>query len=233
MSQAFKLYRLQQLDSQIDRNRLRLDEIRLALADDHELRLAQAGVAAAEQTLQNQRKALHKAEDQVKDQRIKIEQTEAALYGGKVRNPKELQDLQNEAAALKRYLSVLEDRELEIMLAEEEANSAFQEAQAALEQTEARQAQRDKLLEEEKSHLLRDLPNLEDERQATAGSIPATELSMYEALRKTRRGLAVTLVQNKACSSCGTTLNATLLDAALTSGQINRCDGCGRILYVG
>lgn len=233
MSQAFKLYRLQQLDSQIDRSRVRLEEIRLALADDQELRQAQAIVDDAGQTLQTQQKALRKAEDNVKDQRIKIEQTEAALYGGKVRSPKELQDLQNEAAALNRYLSVLEDRQLEAMMAEEEYSNSLQEAQRALAATQDRSAERNKALEEEKSHLLRDLPNLEDERQAAASSIPAPELGMYESLRKSRRGIAVTLVKNKACSSCGTTLNATLLDAALTSGQINRCDGCGRILYVG
>jgi uncharacterized pyridoxal phosphate-containing UPF0001 family protein len=38
---------------------------------------------------------LKQTEADVEKQRIKIEQTESSLYGGRVQNPKELQDLQN------------------------------------------------------------------------------------------------------------------------------------------
>jgi len=233
MSQVFKLYRLQQLDSQLDRVRSRLDEIDRALGEAQELHQAEAQSEQTSKSLQAARKALQKAEDTVKDQRIKIETTEAALYGGKVRNPKELQDLQNEAAALKRYLGVLEDRQLEAMMNEEEAASIDRSARIALELTQARYTARLQALKDEQSRLLKEIPNLEEERLAAASSIPPNEITLYESLRKQRRGLAVSVVKNKACSSCGTTLNAALLDAALTSAQIARCDGCGRILYVG
>lgn len=233
MSQVFKLYRLQQLDSQLDRAHLRLDEIQTALSDSHELDQVEAQAEQADKTLQAARKALHKAEENVKDQRIKIETTEAALYGGKVRNPKELQDLQNEVAALKRYLVVLEDRQLEAMLAEEEQAGSANSVHVSLELTQARHAARMHELNAEQSRLNKEIPNVKEERLAAASSIPTDEITLYEALRKQRRGLAVSLVKNKACSACGTTLNAALLDAALNSAQLARCDGCGRILYVG
>jgi uncharacterized protein len=233
MSQPFTLYRLQQLDSQLDRTHLRLAEIQVALNEAQELRQAEETARQAEAALQAARKVLHKADEVVKDQRIKIATTEAALYGGKVRNPKELQDLQNESAALKRYLNILEDRELETMLAEEEATAVNQDAKIALELAQAKHAAHQNDLRAEQSRLMKEIPRLEEERQATAGSVPSNEMVLYETLRKQRRGLAVSLVKNKACTSCGTTLNAILLDAALTSGQLTRCDGCGRILYVG
>jgi uncharacterized protein len=233
MSQPFTLYRLQQLDSQLDRTHVRLAEIQMALNEAEELRQAEGVFKQTEAALQAARKVLHKSEETVKEQRIKIETTEAALYGGKVRNPKELQDLQNDSAALKRYLIVLEDRELEAMLAEEEATATNLEAKIALELAEAKHAAHLNDLREEQSRLMKEVPRLGEERQATASSVPADEMALYETLRKQRRGLAVTLVKNKACTSCGTTLNAILLDAALTSGQLTRCDGCGRILYVG
>jgi hypothetical protein len=233
MSQAFKLYRLQQLDSRIDRLQARLAEIRIALEDAEELQQAETVERQAEQSLQTAIKAVRKAEAAVKDQRIKIETTEAALYGGKVRNPKELQDLQNEAAALKRYLSVLEDRELEAMLNEEAQTAEKQQASIALELAQARHLAYQEALQNEQHQLIKELPDLEEERKAAASSIPPAEINLYEALRKSRRGLAVTLVKDKACQSCGSTLSATLLDATLTSGQITRCDGCGRILYLG
>jgi hypothetical protein len=233
MNQSFKLYRLQQLDSQLDRLGNRLQEINAALNDHEHIRLVEAARRQAGQELEAARKTLRKAEDAVKDQRIKIETTEAALYGGKVRNPKELQDLQNEAAALKRYLAVLEDRQLEAMMVEEDTAKADFEAQVALELAQAKEKARLLDLAEEQSRLLEEVPHLQEERQAAVASISPAEMNLYESLRKTRRGLAVAMVKEKACSACGTTLNAALLDAVRTSGQVNRCDGCGRILYIG
>ena len=233
MAQSFKLYRLQQLDSHLDRTRARLDEVHQGLNDAHELHQAENQYKLAEVELQTIRKSLQKAEQAVKDQRIKIEMTEAALYGGKVRNPKELQDLQNESAALKRYLVILEDRQLEAMLSEEETQTNSLKVKAALELAQAKQAARQKELFNEQDHLQKDIPRLEEERQVVASTIPADEIGLYDALRRQRRGVAVSLVQNKACNSCGTTLSAKLLDATLTSGQLTRCDGCGRILYIG
>ena len=233
MAQPFKLYRLQQFDSQLDRTRARLEEVRKALEDAQELHQAESQDKQAELELQSMRKALQKAEQSVKDQRIKIEMTEAALYGGKVRNPKELQDLQNESAALKRYLGVLEDRQLEAMLNEEEAQNISLKVKAALALVQAKHAAHQKDLLGEQDRLLKEIPHLEEERQAVASTIPTDEIALYDVLRRQRRGVAVSLVQNKACNSCGTTLNAALLDATLTSGQLTRCDSCGRILYIG
>ena len=121
MSQPFKLFRLQQLDSQLDQGRGRLREIEATLNDSAALNQAQERASQAEAGLVTAQKTLNRAEENVQAQQIKIEQTEAALYGGKVRNPKELQDLQNESAALKRFLDTLEERQLEALIAVEEA----------------------------------------------------------------------------------------------------------------
>jgi hypothetical protein len=233
MSQSFRLYRLQQLDSQLDRNRSRLEEIKLELADDSKTRTAQTNTDQAETELQASRKTVKRAEDAVGSQRIKIEQTEASLYGGKVNNPKELQDLQNEAASLKRYLSVLEDRELEAMLAEEAAAVVFFDMQEALKAIQMEQDRKYNQLLEEQDRILKEFPRLEEERKAAAASIPPEELSLYEQIRRQRRGIGIALVKEKACSACGTTLSATLLDAARISPKLQRCETCGRILYVG
>jgi hypothetical protein len=233
MSRPFQLFRLQQIDSQIDWVHARLKEVETALNDDAELRQAIDNAAQAEKKLQEVHKSLRRAEDEVTQQRIKIEQTEAALYGGKVRNPKELQDLQNEAAALKRYLSVLEDRQLEAMLAEEESAAAHGIASAGLQAMQTRSSEQSAALILERDKLNKDLARFQDERQAAVTSIAPDDLSLYEQLRQKRHGIAVAKVANKACSACGSTLNAALLHAAYSPSQVNRCDACGRILYVG
>ncbi len=117
---------MQQIDARIDKIRSRLEEIETALSDNKVVRRAEAKTARTLKALEETRKTLKHAEQEVQAQRVKIEQNQAVLYGGKVRNPKELQDLQNEAEALKRYLSVLEDRQLEAMLQVDEAEGQHQ-----------------------------------------------------------------------------------------------------------
>jgi len=233
MSSPFKLYRLQQTDNQIDRCDTRVAEIERALKDDEALKRGARTVQNTEQELNNFRKDLRRAEDNVNGQRVKIEQTEATLYSGKVKNPKELQDLQNEAAALKRYLGVLEERQLEAMYAEEEAASQYDNAVHKLGKEQSRYNQMQSDLSNEKVKLENELERLQGERTATTGSIPEDDLILYQELRVQRRGIAVAKVSNKACSACGSLLSATTLHSARSPNQITRCDTCGRILYFG
>jgi predicted nucleic acid-binding Zn-ribbon protein len=233
MSQIFKLFRLQQIDSQLDSLRARMQEIERLLSQDESLRRAQAERDSAAGQAQEARKALRRAEENVSAQRIKIEQTEATLYGGKVRNPKELQDMQNETASLKKYLAVLEDRQLEGMLAVEEAEAAETSAGERLEGVRHKLARQHATLLEEQARLKSEAERAEIERQVTVAEIPAGELQLYDQLRKQRRGVAVAKIANKACAACGTTLSAALLHTARVSPEITRCDTCGRILYSG
>ena len=233
MSSPFKLYRLQQTDNHIDSRTTRVSEIETALKDDPALNQRIRTVQSTENKMKELRKDLHIAEDNVSGQRLKIEQSEATLYSGKVKNPKELQDLQDEAAALKRYLIVLEDRLLEAMLAEEEAASQYDNAVHDLKKEQSRYNQIQSDLSNEKIKLENELVRLEGERTATTGSIPEDDLILYQQLRVQRRGIAVAKVSNKACSACGSLLSATLLHSARSPNQITRCDTCGRILYFG
>jgi predicted nucleic acid-binding Zn-ribbon protein len=233
MSRPFKLYRLQQIDSQLDRMVKRLQEIEAALNEDEALRMAMQQVKKAGVELDSARELLLQAETETRQQRLKIEQSESSLYGGKVRNPKELQDLGKEVSALKRYLSVLEDRQLEAMLIEEEAAELKESADQELEKERARFAQQSKELLEEKERLLKDMNLSREERQAAMSSIPENDMELYMQIRQKRHGIAVAKVTDNACSACGSTLNAVLLHAVRSPLEINRCDTCGRILYIG
>lgn len=233
MSQPFKLFRLQQIDSHIDHGLSRLRGIEAALSDKAALNEARQRYAEAEANLTEARKTLQRAEENVDAQRIKIEQTEAALYGGKVRNPKELQDLQNESAALKRYLETLEERQLEALFAVEDLEAVFKQRATALSLVAADAEALDRTLNTEQRSLKQELRRLESERQATASTITPEDLGLYEKLRQLRRGVAVAKVNLNTCSACGSVLNPALLQAARSPNQLSRCDSCGRILYSG
>jgi predicted nucleic acid-binding Zn-ribbon protein len=231
MSASFGLYRLQQVDRQIDRSRARLDAIRKTLENDLELKTALTRFHDAQAANHRATSDLKNAEAEVEAQRIKIEQTEASLYSGHVKNPKELQDLQKEVASLKKHLSTLEERELEAMAAAEDAGAEFQKVQAEFEVIQARLGNEHKNLIDEQAKLLNQLETFVREREAALAPIPMELLAAYEDLRKQKRGVAVSEVEDDACASCGTTLNASIQQNARSQKQLIHCPSCGRILF--
>lgn len=233
MSNSSILYRLQLIDTNLDQATSRLSEIDLILNDSTLIEEANARVTASESALMVGQKKLREIENQVTDQKYKIEQNESALYGGRIRNPKELQDLQHESMALKRYLGTLEDRQLEAMLEVEELEQNQAQAISDVNILRGRFEEEHAHLRAEKTSLTQQVEKLAIERQAALGSIATEDLTLYEQLRKTRMGVAVTRVVDQSCSACGSMLTPGLAQAARSINQLVRCTSCSRILYAG
>ncbi|HLO18764.1 MAG TPA: C4-type zinc ribbon domain-containing protein [Anaerolineales bacterium] len=225
------LYRLQQVDSQIDQIQARLKTIQQTLENDLELRSANERFAATENKQKDAERALKLSETEVEKQRIKIEQTEASLYGGQVHNPKELQDLQKDVASLKRHLETLEEHELEAMLMIEDTEKDLQAARINLERVQSNLKEQNRDLMKESETLHKDLERLHSERQAVVTDIANQALSVYEQLRKQKRGIAITTIADNSCEACGTTLTASQQQNARSTSQLFHCPTCGRILY--
>jgi uncharacterized protein len=231
MSHILGLYRLQQTDSRIDQANTRLEAIRAVLENNSAIQSAQKGLQKAQETLREAEKSLRDCEADCEAQQIKLEQVEASLYGGKVQNPKELQDLQNDLASLKRYLATLEDRQLEAMLTIEEAREAHQLAEQKLRDTESQVISQNSSLMGERDTLLNSLENLKAERSASHDSIPSNLITKYDELRLKRRGLAVTTISDNACDACGAGLTPAQAQAVRLTAQLVECPSCGRFLF--
>ena len=231
MSAALGLYRLQQVDSQIDVIQARQQWIRDTLQNDVSLRTATQTVAAADNTYKDTSRSLKQTETEVEKQRIKIEQTESSLYGGRVQNPKELQDLQKDIASLKKHLETLEERELEAMVIAETAEKELQAAKSELDRTQANVNEQNRDLNKENEALEKDVGRLEHERQAILSDLEASAVITYDQIRKQRRGIAVATINDSACAACGTTLTLSLQQSARSATQLFTCPTCGRILY--
>lgn len=231
MSAALGLYRLQQVDSQIDQIQARLKTIQQTLENDVALRAANEHFATAETKHRDAERALKLSESEVEKQRIKIEQTEASLYGGRVQNPKELQDLQKDVASLKRHLETLEERELEAMIVMESTEKDLLTAKIELEHVLANLKEQNRDLADEAETLRKDLERLNSERQAVVTDIANQALGTYEQLRKQKRGLAITTIADNSCEACGTTLTPSQRQNARSTSQLFHCPTCGRILF--
>lgn len=233
MARATNLYRLQEVDLALHQTESRLEEIEAILRDSEALRSSERNVEEAQSELVSARSSVGSAEQAVAAQRDKMEKTEQALYGGSVQNPKELQELQMEAASLKRHMANLEDRLLEGMLALEEAEDAYDLAKRDFELVEAQVGAQNKQLADEREALLGKLERLSVEREAALANVSPEDLELYQRLRKSLGPRVVAEVDEGVCAACGMTLPASQRQTIRTGSDLVRCSQCGRVLYAG
>lgn len=229
MSRAARLYRLQQLDMDEEQGRSRLAEIAAALGETIALR--QAREAALRATDRTRQWAVRQRDLELEVQGIKNEivVSERRLYGGGIRNPKELKDLQAKIASLKRLLEKKEESLLEAMIAREEAETAQEQAQARLEETEATWTSAQAALEAERERLVARLVEVARDRESLLPAIPAEDWDVYQVLRRTKGGVAVALMRAGACTACGMEVPPGRLERGREAGLLF-CGNCERIL---
>jgi uncharacterized protein len=229
MSLVLHTYRLQQIDTRLDQIDARLNAIQAILENNEEIRALRKKMEQDEASLQNAARHLRESEHNTQQQRIKIEQTESSLYSGAVKNPKELQDLQKDLESLKRHLATLEERELEAMLANDDATQAHSASQNALNAALAHSAQENAQLNGERVSLLQERDTLQAQRTAVLGNLDSATQTLYETIRTKRRGLAVASMEDGTCVACGATITLAMQQSARQN--IVHCPTCGRILY--
>jgi len=233
MNTTFNLFQLQKIDTESARIQNRLNEINRLFQDDSGIKSAVITFEAAKKKLHEDQVNLKSLEELIRAKRNKVEQSESSLYEGKIKNPKELQDLQKEIAAIKSSISTMEEEELELMLrieAEEEAceseNKKVQEAQKIFEDKKHQ-------LIQEKESLQTSAQKIAKERLAILSQLTDDFVSVYDNLRVKKSGVAIALIEEQTCTCCGTTLTPADVQSARTMTRLVYCPTCGRILYAG
>jgi predicted nucleic acid-binding Zn-ribbon protein len=164
---------------------------------------------------------------------VKIEQAEASLYSGLVKNPKELQDIQKELVSLRKHLGVLEDQQLQSMIEFEETEKTDHVAQSDLLRVQSEVIQEKAGLAGERSQLQQKRMSLETERSAALTPILPANLETYRRIREQKRGVAVTSIEDDACTACGAQVRLSEGQAARIQTSLTFCTSCGRILFAG
>ena len=116
MNLSFNLYRLQSIDTQYRKITRRLAQIEQILLADETVRAANEQKMLAEEAERKIHSEIKEIQARSQEKKIKLELHQKSLFGGKVRNPKELQDLQAESEVLRRNIQKLEDEQLDAML---------------------------------------------------------------------------------------------------------------------
>ncbi|MDP7524859.1 MAG: hypothetical protein QF713_00765, partial [Dehalococcoidales bacterium] len=112
MSVANQLYQLQEVDLELESNEQAVKQITRQLGDNEAVVKAQEELASERVELEKLTHQQHSVEWEVEDITGKFTTVEEQLYSGRVRNPKELTDLQHETEILKTNRAKLEEKAL-------------------------------------------------------------------------------------------------------------------------
>ena len=233
MSVLRQLYQLQLVDSEHQDKSRQLSMVNDGLGESDEVIRAQEAVVETETDLRKLRAELRALEIEIGGVNAKLKQNQDRLYSGRVRNPKELSNLQEEAAALRRRLSELEDGQLELMISIEEADAELSERQARSNQIEATWRAEQARLQAEKEELELRLAELEEECDGMRSRIGAADLAGYDNLRSRLGGTAIVRLKKGSCTACGVDVPTSMARAVEHGDGMHNCPICGRLLFGG
>jgi hypothetical protein len=232
MHPSKQLDQLQTLDLERDARRRRLKQVLAALAEPEALRAAESAVTAAQAQAAHVRARRQDLELEVKTLEDKTASVEERLYSGQVKNPKELADLQNDAASLRRRRVALDDVLLEAMVALEEAERAERQKEDEREALLGRWRVDQHTLTDERCQLEATIAALTEQRDQKKATISPTHLEPYQRLRREYAGLAVARVEDESCNACGVQISDRQLARARLSEELSFCSNCERILVI-
>ncbi|MBI2836256.1 MAG: hypothetical protein HYX85_00990 [Chloroflexi bacterium] len=230
MSSTRQLYQLQEAELEFESTEQAIRQATSQLGESQELIDARNRLAAERQRLEELRKTQRSLEWETDDLAARIKKAEDDLYGGRIRNPKELSNLQQENDMLKAKRTQLDNRALEIMEQIEEVTRAVTAAENSLKEVESGWQQNQQRLKVDTERLKTVLAELMQKRQQLSVGIEPDVITVYRELRKQKK-TAVAKVEQGICRGCRISLPASLLQQVRGGGLV-RCGSCGRILYL-
>lgn len=226
---------LQQHDAsllQLDRRRKNLPE--LAKLDEltGRRRELDGRRVEAETAASDLGRAQRKADGEVEQVKARRERDQKRLDQGVITNPKDLENLQHEMAALERRITTLEDEELEVMEQLENAQRDLDGVQVELGEIDGQIAEAEGSRDEAVTEIDATVGELTAERELTVRAIPDDLITLYDKLRGQYGGVGAAALVQRRCEGCRLELNAAdLRELAAEPGDVVlRCPECSRIL---
>jgi len=224
------LYEVQKIDTRIHE----LEREREALDSGAELG---AQVEALRAQAQQAHEELRKLETELRDTELQMKSREAKkkdfedkLYSGRVRNPKELDDMQREVQMLGEQIDKLEDKALNMMEDLEQRRSAAADQDSSRRDQEARLAQLQAHYASENTRIADELSALESQRAGLTSAIPPELLRRYDDIRSKRGNLGIVKMTSEICPGCRIAISLDIT-RQLKRGARVFCESCGRLLY--
>lgn len=230
MSIAKQLYQLQEIDLEIESNERALSRIARQIGESAEVVAAQTRLELASKRLEELEHQQRSTEWEIDDITSKLAAAEEKLYSGKIRNPKELTNLQQEVEGMKVRRHQLEDKALEMMEQVELVTTNVANLSKELKRLESEWRSQQQQFSSEMERLKTALSGLKHKRGLLLAKIDPQSVAFYHELKK-QKATAVARVEQGTCSGCRISLPTSELQQA-RSGNLVQCSSCGRILFL-
>ena len=230
MGVAKQLNQLQEVDLEIESNELALAQIASQLGESQAVVRARTELKLKQQHLEELGRQQHSAEWEIEDIVNKLATAEEKLYSGRIKNPKELANLQHEVDGLRARRNQLENKALEIMDQVELSTASVATLSNELKTLETAWHSQQQQLSANMEQLKTTLADLEHKRQLLSTKIDPQAIEFYQELKK-QKGRAVAKVEQGLCRGCRILLPTTELQRARGDSLV-QCSSCGRILFL-
>ena len=227
--QLGKLIRLQELDRETDRLRHKLAEIVPQIEETRQhLAAAERALEEGKARVEGARKDRRAAE---KDLEMQIEKRRKFQdQQGKVKTNKEYQALMGELETLKVAETAAEDRILEIMEGQAEAERLLPGLTAEVGREKTEFQEKERILRAAEERLRGELAAAEEARAGIVAALEPEALQTYQRIVRLR-GSAVAEVREEFCMGCRTKVTSQNFMEAMRNDRILHCPHCHRILY--
>lgn len=232
MSKGKQLYELQEVDLEIDAKRERLTQVMGRLGESEVLDEAHLSLARDEEKLVELQRIQREVEREVEDLQAKAAVATDKLYGGTVKNPKELSSLQEQLSNFRRKIGEGDDKTLDIMSEVEAAQKDVSIKRSEVAKIEEGWQAEQASLSQEQTELSAALSTLEQKRKELASKLDTVSLELYEDIRQKRQGRAVAKLERGMCQGCRIALPMSELQRARMGQELVQCGSCERVLYV-
>lgn len=230
MSVTSQLYQLQELDLELTSSEQTADRITSQLGESKMVIEARKKLDSERKLLEELTTQQNSLEWETDDLNSKLAKVEEDLYSGRIRNPKELTDIQHESDLLKTQRAKLEEKTLELMEQVEGATRNVAASDAELNRLENGWKSQQKKLSADLKQLKTAIADLQKRRQLMADGIETAAVEIYRELKK-QKGTAVARVEGGLCNGCRISLPVSDMQRVRT-GKLVRCGSCGRILFL-
>ena len=172
-----------------------------------------------------------KADREVEQVKARRERDRTRMDTGQITNPKDLERMQHELVSLERRITTLEDAELEVMEALEEAQQLLDGLGIRADDLDARLAELVAAREEKWAAIDAALDEVASARGPAVDGMPQDLMALYERLRE-QKGIGAALLRARQCGGCNMTLDASELSRirSAPADEVIRCEECQRIL---
>ena len=226
-----EVYKLQVIDSDILSLAKLLSDIKYKISDKKELDSLEEKLSINSSNLNKLQIMKNKVELEVASKQENLNLINKKIYGGSIKNSKELIALDGEKTFLEEKISDNEDKLLKILLKIDSFQKLINSLNKKnLEVTNKKQSELPALIDQEKIFVNK-INKLKSTRIGILPNIRQDILMIYNQLLKSKNGLAVVKVIRGKCEGCRISIPSADLQRARNSSNIIRCSACNRIIF--